>query len=392
MKNILFVYGFPINPLSGGVERITHLLAVELLAKCYEVIFLSLKHEIVDNTVTYIAPQYFFPTEDVYSEDNIVFYNSFIQEHRIDVIINQQCPGNASYLFLNIDNNYRKKVKVITVCHNKPLCDINSSYIYSARHIKMSLMENIKFFIKMILFPLRYIVKHRNFQRLYKFVLEHSDKFIVFTEAYAKEVGEIINLNINKIVVIPNPNTYSSVCKNHFDKQKQILYVGRLTANQKRPDSLLKIWRKIYKKYPDWNLIFCGSGEMETLMKLYVKRHKLRNVTFCGNVDPLPYYQQASILVMTSVFEGFPMVLTEAMKNECIPIAFDSFAAIKDVIIHGKTGILVKPFNLSEFSEKLTNLMKDDKLRRYMAKEGAQYVLRFDISNIIEKWINLIEY
>ena len=393
MKKILFVSGLSIKPHSGGVERITHLLTTEMLSRGYEIMYLALRCEEKDNDVVYSAPQYFFPTSDVFSQDNTIFYNNFIREHQIDVVINQQCPGNESYLFLNLDPDNRKNVKVITVCHNKPLCGLDHFHKYSERKIEISAVETVKFGIKLSLFPVFRFIRKQRRKRSFQFIIKNSDHFVVYTDAYAKEISEILNRDENDIsaVVIPNPNTYSYNGENNFDKKKQVLYVGRFSSNQKRPDLLLKIWRKMYKQHPDWELIFCGSGEMEKMMKHYAKKHKLQNVTFCGTVDPLPYYQQASIFAMTSIYEGFPMVLTEAMKNECVPIAFDSFAAVNDVIIPGKTGVLVRHFNLSEFSQKLSDLMADEQQRKTMAKEAMQHVKRFDISNIIEKWIRLIE-
>ena len=397
MKKILFVSGLSIKPHSGGVERITHLLATELISKGYNVMYLALKCEDNDKNVLYSAPQYFFPTSDVFSQNNVVFYNSFIQEYRIDIIINQQCPGNESYLFLNIDPDNKKNVKVITVCHNKPTCGLDYFHRYSEKGISMSVIETVKYCIKMLLFPVWRIIRERRgkifYGKLYQFILMHSDNFVVFTSAYAKEIGKLIKRDVNDIdvIVIPNPNTYSSHCENRFEKQKQVLYVGRFDCKQKRPDFLLKIWQKVYKKHPDWELIFCGSGEMDTIMRKFVEKHRLQNVTFYGNVDPLPFYQRASILAMTSIYEGFPMVLTEAMKNGCVPIAFDSFEAVNDVIIPRKTGVLVQHFKLSEFSQKLSDLMTDEKQREYMSNEAAHHVKNFDMHNVIEKWIRLIE-
>ncbi|RGN76255.1 glycosyltransferase [Segatella copri] len=81
-----------------------------------------------------------------------------------------------------------------------------------------------------------------------------------------------------------------------------------------------------------------------------------RYLTFEGFQSPIEYYKRASIICMTSSFEGFPMVLVEAMQFGCVPIAFDSFEAIRDVIIPEKTGELVKPFKIKDFVNKLSIL------------------------------------
>ena len=112
---------------------------------------------------------------------------------------------------------------------------------------------------------------------------------------------------------------------------------------------------------------------------------------FEGFKDPKPYYQKAKIICLTSIYEGWGMVLTEAMQFGCVPIAFDSFPAIRDIIIPNETGILVKPFSKKEYIFKLIHLMEDDNYRTQLSQKGFEYVKKFDKSNILPKWIELIE-
>ncbi len=94
---------------------------------------------------------------------------------------------------------------------------------------------------------------------------------------------------------------------------------------------------------------------------------------------------------MTSIFEGFPMCLTEAMQFGCVPIAFDSFSAVYDIIKPGETGELVKSFDKKEYVGKLIHLIDDETYRKKLSKNAFQYVKRYDIANILPKWIELIE-
>lgn len=89
---------------------------------------------------------------------------------------------------------------------------------------------------------------------------------------------------------------------------------------------------------------------------------------------------------MTSDFEGWGMVLTEAMTFGTIPVAFNSFAAITDIIEDGQTGVLVPPFSCKQFARKLGVLMKDEELRREMSKHCMEHVKRFDIQNVVDEW------
>ena len=94
---------------------------------------------------------------------------------------------------------------------------------------------------------------------------------------------------------------------------------------------------------------------------------------------------------MTSIFEGFPMCLTEAMQFGCVPIAFDSFSAVYDIIKSGETGELVKSFNKKKYVEKLIHLIEDETYRKKLSKNAFQYIKRYDIENILPKWINLFK-
>ncbi len=76
------------------------------------------------------------------------------------------------------------------------------------------------------------------------------------------------------------------------------------------------------------------------------------NIRFVGYQDPLPYQLESSISCMTSLYEGWGMVLTEAMQCGAVPIAFNSFASVTDVIDHGRNGILVKPFSIKQYEKK----------------------------------------
>ena len=131
---------------------------------------------------------------------------------------------------------------------------------------------------------------------------------------------------------------------------------------------------------------------IETVAELRLKKkYQVGNLTFEGFQSPIEYYKRASIICMTSSFEGFPMVLVEAMQFGCVPIAFDSFEAIHDVIIPEKTGELVKPFKIKDYINKLSNLIDDDTKRTTMSDAASMYVARFDVKTIADRWEYILE-
>ena len=397
-KKILFVTGDPVIPFNGGVQQLTQNLSKSLIDKGYEIICLALYRKGHSEDIIYTVPQYFFPKTDIRSKENISFYNDFILQKKIDVIINQEGYIKLSYLFLNINAEIRKSIKIITVCNNKPLSSYNRNYRYKLfLTTETNVKTIVKTIIKILFFPVwRLLQPCREsafFRNLYIFILNQSDKFVVNSSKYISEIQSVIHCDSleDKFVVIPNPNTYSVSYEMCPAKQKQVLYVGRLEPNQKRPDLLLKIWKKIHKKHSDWELIILGSGIMENKLKSYIKRHQLERVYFKGTIDPLPYYRNASIIALTSIYEGFPMILIEAMVHGVVPVLFDSFGAASDVVIPDKTGLLVTPFDINEFASKLSGLIQNEELRHKLSENAKDHVKRYDMQIIMKEWEQLIQ-
>ena len=153
----------------------------------------------------------------------------------------------------------------------------------------------------------------------------------------------------------------------------------------------MKIWKKIYKDFPDWRLSIVGDGPDRKMLEGYCEKRGLCRIHFYGYTDPKPFYERASILCMTSEYEGFPMVLTEAMQFGCIPIAYDSFDAVKDIIKDGNSGILVPPFSMKEYTNQLACLMSDEEKLKRMSEYCMQDVTRFSIDSIVDQWEHLFE-
>ena len=127
---------------------------------------------------------------------------------------------------------------------------------------------------------------------------------------------------------------------------------------QKRSDRLLEIWEKIYQEFPEWELKFVGDGELCSFMEKRIVRKKLPRVTIEGNKPSEPYYEESSILCLTSNYEGWGMVLTEAMQYGVVPVSFNSYHSVEDIIIPERNGMLVKPFDLNEYADSVVNCLR----------------------------------
>ena len=177
----------------------------------------------------------------------------------------------------------------------------------------------------------------------------------------------------------------------HHPKEKVVVWVGRHSEWHKRTTDILKIWSKIEKKFPDWKLYILGDGPDGDKVKQLYSSLSLKNCDICGVVDPKPFYEKASILCVTSAFESFGMILTEGMQYGCVPITYDSYTAVRYIINDGRDGILVTPFDLDEYAEKLAHLMENEDLCQRLSNAAIESVKQFDAENVMPKWLELIE-
>lgn len=193
-----------------------------------------------------------------------------------------------------------------------------------------------------------------------------------------------------KFLAIPNPNSFVFQ-KEIRMKKKELLYVGIL-ANNKRVDRIVQIWKRIYKEYPDWSLKIVGDGDPEYVKYLRKKAVTLHRIYFEGFQNPIKYYQSANIFCMTSNYEGWGMVLTEAMQCGVVPVAFNSFASASDIIENGHNGILVKPFNMSAYEKELRQLMEQPSLLKQMSDNAQHDIKRYSIEAVVDMWEKAFEF
>lgn len=381
-KNILFYYPTPIIPESGGVERVTFLLSKILIEQGYSVYYLHLPSKFDYSTFPLDIKSIFLPDSCLMSSVNINYYNQIIDRYHIDIIINQQGQYEGAYFIGTLKN----RIPIISVIHNNPIQEYGHLWHSAIRLRNESFIEKLKRIARIILYPKTKFQMHKSILNHYKYLYNHTETICLLSSQFLPILKRIDESLLKKAFVINNPNTYKAV-NNIPPKENIVLYVGRLQNRQKNLTDLISIWRKI--KNDKWKLIIIGDGPDRTFLEILSSGCK--NIVFEGFKDPEPYYQNAKILCLTSIFEGFPMCLTEAMQFGCVPIAFDSFPAIRDIIIPNETGILVKPFSKKEYIFKLTHLMEDDDYRTQLSQKGFNYVKKFDISNILPKWTKLFE-
>ena len=386
--NILFINDIPFNPNYGGIERVTDSIVRILVSRGYNIYYLCGK--VCDKRML----DYDFPVTVVTMPDdglfsskkNQEFYVSFIKNKKIDIVVNQrglESDFNASLLDLS-------EVKFISVVHSTPMAYMYAA-IYSCLLPSNSVKDRIKNFIKFALQPIyrqQKIRVHKRWQkRHYEELVCKSDAVVLLSEQYKRDfVFCKANVDFEKIVAIPNPNSFPKQKVDFNIKKNIILFSGRLSP-EKNPMALLMAWKMVYNQLPAWELWFVGDGDQYNNLSEYITKNNLERVTLCGRrSNMIDYYHQAKIVCLTSYYEGWGMALTEGMQCGCVPVAFNSYAAASDIIDDGVNGILVTPFKIKELSGALYKLANDNVLLKQYAKAAYEKTSQFDITVVADKW------
>lgn len=216
--------------------------------------------------------------------------------------------------------------------------------------------------------------------------LQRLDHFIVLTEEDAKAWPELDNIS-----VIPDPLSFVPTVQSPLTS-KRVLAVGRYVY-QKGFDLLLQAWAKIEHSCPEWSLAIYGDGDKAPYESFM---HQLGiDATRCHLNGPTSdiqrEYVNSSLLAFSSRFEGFGMVLVEAMACGLPIVSFDCPCGPKDIVKDGEDGFLVESGNVDAFADKMCKLMNDKTLRVSMSQEGLKNVQRFGIEHVAEQWRRIFE-
>lgn len=215
--------------------------------------------------------------------------------------------------------------------------------------------------------------------------LRRMKYFIVLSHEDAAEWTELSNVKViyNPLPFFPDRQSDNT--------QKQVIAVGRYMP-QKGFDRLIPAWSIVSKKHPDWTLSIYGDGMREKLQQQIdelgisascLLKHSVQNIVekYCEN----------SIFVLSSRFEGFGMVIIEAMSCGVPPVSFTCPCGPRDIIDDGKDGLLVENGDIEGLAEKICYLIENEDVRKKMGSLARVNVERFKIEHIAQQWKELFE-
>lgn len=376
------------NPTIGGIERVSVSLAYELVKNSVDVIFVSCRKSKYSKEYQLPAKQYFLPSSEDYAEENVAEFARILQEECVDIILNQ---NSHSYLFNKMCAATKAIVNIpmVSVYHFCPDMRIKSNKNMVNFNF-FSLKENIRYAINSVAVTWPFtLITMWDQKRLFSHMVKVSDKVVLLSDNFKNSFSSIGKIkDDSKIMAINNMLSFEfKPITNWENKSNEIVFVGRM-APQKNPYRVLEMWKKIQDSLPNWKLKMIGDGPFYNGMKRYSKKLRLKNIELLGFKDPRPYLEKAKILVMTSNYEGFPLVLTEAMQYGCVPVVFNSFESITDIISDNETGYLIKPFDINEIADAVMRCCQNQNLRD-IGIAANNSMKKLSSERIVSRWISL---
>jgi glycosyltransferase involved in cell wall biosynthesis len=218
-----------------------------------------------------------------------------------------------------------------------------------------------------------------------RFTLPRYDKVVVLTEE-----DRITHWsNCRNVVVIPNP------IRSSFEGvspliHKKVITAGRLTA-QKNHHSLIKAFSRVVKSHPDWTLDIYGEGPLKGMLEQEIKQLDLENhVHLCGFTSNLPsVYVKSSMFVLSSIYEGLPLVAIEAMSSGLPVVSYACPCGPRDIITDGKDGFLVPVNDEKQLADRICYLIEHEEERKQMGQTALEKSRQYSLDKIMARWRDL---
>lgn len=326
-------------------------------------------------------------------------FAKFLRDNRIDIVqVNFLKRHNLVVMPQLYEVAHQCGAKVIYAFHMCPGFQIHTYGSFSRASYGWLYRDNAiaetKKWLLTVTQKLWLPIGRRMLQSKYRTPYECADKVVVLSKYYyAPYLYFAGHKQSAKMTAIGNSlrfNTYATDT-DIANKEKTIIVVARFDEDTKRISLALKAWRQIEKdpRFADWKLQLVGDGRDMPYYRHIVNKWQLQRVEFTGLQNPQEYYRRASLFLMTSTAEGWPMVLMEATQMGLPVVAMDSFGSLHDIIEDGYNGSIVPNNNLSAFANAMKTLMSDDIKRAEMAKHAVESSNRYEIQKNVALWMQL---
>jgi glycosyltransferase involved in cell wall biosynthesis len=384
--NILYIIG--VYPGYGGTEKVTTVIANEFVRRGHNVQIASFEQRNME-LLAELKPEVTFHTltKPVYTKSNLQAIRKILIEGQIDIIDNQWClPYKTTHLI----NRARRGLscRLVSALHGVP--DKSKRVIVAEDEEKAA-----RNFVSRTWAKIKVAAFHAIIRRSILLTYHYSDAYVVLSNGFVETLKQYTGLRqSDKLYAIGSPVSITTDYTQTYaaKKQRQILYVGRLDKENKRVNRIVEAWEAIAADYPDWSLVLVGDGPHREELQQYVADRHVARVTFTGFIqeEPVAYYKDAALFMLTSDLEGFGLVLVEAMCYGVVPIVYGSYVTVHDIVDDGKTGIITPmPYDQQTTIQAMRRLMDDDALRQRMSLAAQESSRRFELTAVVDKWERL---
>lgn len=219
-------------------------------------------------------------------------------------------------------------------------------------------------------------------------IVRRFDKFVVLTNEDWGYWGNLPNIEVIPNAAMHVSDRYSDV------ENKRVIAVGRLDY-QKGFDRLILAWQRVQStgRFKDWTLDIFGQGEWQEMLQQMINKAGLQSTARINRPtnNIVDEYIKSSLIVMTSNYEGFGMVLVEAMACGVPAIAFDCKCGPKDIIRQGENGLLVHNGDVDGLADAMMEVMADDDYRKMLSENAKAVVDTYSEQAVMARWLRLFE-
>ena len=219
-----------------------------------------------------------------------------------------------------------------------------------------------------------------------KWCLRHARGVVALTQMDAQN-WQKVNTNVS---VIPNIVLLNESGRYSDGSSRHVIFAGRFFY-QKGIDTLIEVWKLVHQKHPDWVLDIYGEGELKDYYARIIEQLNINIVIHHPEATILQRYCESSMLLLTSVYEPFGLVLPEAMSCGLPVVSFDCPYGPADIITDGVDGFLIKNRDVQAFADRVCQLIEDKELRVRMGQEAIKSSQRYRADVIMPKWKELFE-
>ena len=378
---VLFVLTPALDPNSGGVQMSTWKIGSWLASRGHEVAafsFASEGHAAV-SAIRLLHPE---PSTGGELYGGLGSLVEVLQQFEPDVVINQMpyehdigevLKENKAYLLLGCLRNTLYSVRGNL-----------ESYVARVAPGPLKRFSSVGFVQG------AFLAMHRRRHRvdLLK-ILQTYDHFVMFGPPNLEELRYFVPGFVEEGVRLI-PNSIREVAETVPEKEKRLLYLGRLAHEQKRSELILPIWERVSQLLPGWELDVVGDGPQREELQGEAERRALPRIHFHGRQVPDDYYRRASIFFMTSAFEGFPNTLVEAQSFGAIPVVFDSYPVASWLVEDQVNGYLIPPLDIDQMAERIVELAKNPQ-KTGMAEAALESARRFHVDRVGQLWQDLFD-